>query len=209
MTCGLAGARVFDEACLSSASMNFSSSSARVTRAKQLGERARTNGKVDWVGYVEELCVLVLKAERQGVPAVILNTVAMDTASETAINIDGIEIYPAQQAIDFGDGGSGKSLLALYRAGRLHSEGQTVGYFDWELTEQVHARRGRALFGSEMPPISTCAAIVRSCRKSIVCGGSSRTKASPTGSSIRSASLATGHQKPQKARWATSAPFGN
>ncbi len=151
VTCGLAGARVFDEACLNSSSMNFSSAAARVTRGKYLAERARTAGKVDWIGLVEELCTLVLTAERQGQPAVMLSQVRADTP-ETAIPIDGIPVYTDHSQVLFGDGGTGKSLLALNWAGRLEAHGERVLYLDWELTAGTHHRRLRHLFGADRMP---------------------------------------------------------
>jgi hypothetical protein len=151
VTCGLAGARVFDEASLSSSSMNFSSAAARVTRGKYLAERARTGNTVDWVGLVEELCTLVLKGERDGKPAVILSQVQADLA-ESVIMVDAIPIYTDYQQIDFGDGGTGKSLLALYRAGRLEAEGERVLYLDWELNDSTHHRRLKQLFGPDRMP---------------------------------------------------------
>jgi hypothetical protein len=151
VSCGLAGARVFDEACLNSSSMNFSSSAARKSRGLFLAERARTGTKVDWVGLVEELCTLVLKAEREGEPAVVLSQVETTTA-ERVIAIDGIPLYPDHHEIDFGDGGTAKSLLALYRAGRLEADGERVMYCDWELTATTHRRRLEQLFGRDRMP---------------------------------------------------------
>jgi hypothetical protein len=66
VTCGLAGARVFAEECIGSSTMNFSSGPARIGHAKALAERARTGGKVDWIGLVEELSTLVLRSFRAG-----------------------------------------------------------------------------------------------------------------------------------------------
>lgn len=151
VTCGLAGARVFDDACLSSSAMNFSSGPARTTRAKALAERARTGNKVDWVGLVEEVCTLTLKAERQGKPAIVLSQVRADTP-ERVIRIDEIPIYPDHAQILFGDGGTGKSLLALQWAGRLEAEGERVLYLDWELTDATHHRRLKRLYGAERMP---------------------------------------------------------
>jgi hypothetical protein len=51
---------------LSAGTFNFSSPRARQERAKLLAERARTNGKLDWHGLLEEMCQRVLSAERTG-----------------------------------------------------------------------------------------------------------------------------------------------
>ena len=66
VSCGLPGARVIDDGVLSVGWFNSSSPRIRVERAKQLGERARTGGKVDWAGLLEELCQRVLVAQREG-----------------------------------------------------------------------------------------------------------------------------------------------
>jgi hypothetical protein len=151
VTCGLAGAKVFDDATLSSSTMNFSSSAARIARAKALAERARTGKQVDWIGHVEEFSTLVLRAMRLGEPAVMLSQVKPE-AAEPIVMIEGYPVFPRQHAIDFGDGGTGKSLWALYRGGRLEAEGERVGLFDWELDADTHHRRLRALFGADRMP---------------------------------------------------------
>jgi hypothetical protein len=151
--CGLAGARVFDDATLSASTMNFSSAQTRSNHGKRLAERARTGGKVDWTGLLEELSVRVLAAERAGQPAVILSQVPAGTA-EPVITIDGYPIYTRHHQIDFGDGGSAKSLYALWRGGKLEAAGERVGLFDWELDVLTHRHRLEQLFGRlAMPAI--------------------------------------------------------
>lgn len=151
--CGLAGARVFDDATLSASTMNFSSGQARQLHGKRLIERARTGTKVDWIGFLEELSVKLLAAERAGQPAVILSQVPRGTV-EPVVWIDGYPIYTRHHQIDFGDGGSAKSLYALWRAGKLEAEGERVGLFDWELDVVTHRQRLELLFGvGRMPSI--------------------------------------------------------
>jgi len=149
--CGLAGARVFDDATLSASTINFSSAQTRQTHGKRLAERARTAGSVDWIGLLEELAVRVLAAERAGQPAVVLSRLrAADV--EPVITLDGYPVYPRQHAIDFGDGGTGKSLFALWRAGQLEAEGERVALFDWEMDAQTHRHRLELLFGRDRMP---------------------------------------------------------
>jgi hypothetical protein len=151
--CGLAGARVFDDATLSACTMNFSSGQARQLHGKRLIERARTGATIDWIGFLEELSVRLLAAERAGQPAVILSQVPRGTA-EPVVWIDGYPIYIRHHQIDFGDGGSAKSLYALWRAGKLEAEGERVGLFDWELDVATHRQRLEQLFGAgRMPSI--------------------------------------------------------
>lgn len=149
--CGLVGARVFDDATISASTMNFSSAQTRQNHGKRLAERARTNGKVDWVGLLEELCVRVLSAERAGQPAVILSHVPAGTA-EPVITIAGYPIYTRHHQIDFGDGGTAKSLYALWRGGKLEAEGERVALFDWELDVLTHRHRLEQLFGGRSMP---------------------------------------------------------
>ena len=52
VSCGLAGARAFDDATISASTMNFSSAQTRQNHGRRLGERARTGGKVDWTGLL-------------------------------------------------------------------------------------------------------------------------------------------------------------
>lgn len=149
--CGLKGARVFDDATISASTMNFSSAQARANHGKRLAERARTGSKVDWIGLLEEFSVRLLAAERAGTPAVILSQVAPGTA-EPIITIDGYPIYTRHHQIDFGDGGSAKSLYALWRAGKLEANGERVGLFDWELDVLTHRQRLEQLFGRDRMP---------------------------------------------------------
>ena len=149
--CGLAGARVFDDATLSASTINFSSAQTRQTHGKRLAERARTAGTVDWVGMLEELAVRVLAAERAGQPAVILNRLRA-AEIEPVLTLDGYPVFPRQQQIDFGDGGTGKSLFALWRAGQLEAEGERVALFDWEMDAQTHRGRLEKLFGKDRMP---------------------------------------------------------
>jgi hypothetical protein len=51
----------------------------------------------------------------------------------------------------FGDGGVGKSFLALYAAGQLAVQGFEVLYCDWEMNGCNHRLRLQQLFGDELP----------------------------------------------------------
>ena len=93
----------------------------------------------------------VLAAERAGQPAVILSHVPAGTP-EPVITIDGYPIYTRHQQIDFGDGGTAKSLYALWRAGKLEAEGERVALFDWELDVLTHRQRLEQLFGRDHMP---------------------------------------------------------
>ena len=152
VSCGLAGARVIDDGILSVGTFNFSSPRARQDHAKRLAERARTNGKLDWHARLEELCQRVLKAERTGTPAIVLRTLPRP-AADVDYDVDGFTFPQHHGTILFGDGGTCKSLFALYLAGRLAERGVRVGLFDWELDAAQHRLRLESLFGARMPDV--------------------------------------------------------
>lgn len=151
VSCGLAGARVIDDAMLSVGTFNFSSPRTRQEHAKRLGERARTNGQVDFYGQLEELCQRVIKAERTGTPAIILREMARP-AAEVDHDVDGFRFPQQHPTIGFGDGGTCKSLLVLYVGGRLAERGLRVALFDWELDAAQHRLRLESLFGAATMP---------------------------------------------------------
>jgi hypothetical protein len=150
-SCALPGARSVD-GTLHAADFNLSSARARVERARILGERAATNGQVDWAGLLEELCQRVIAAERVGAPAVDLRDVT-PAAQDDDLRIDRLTLPRRHPAILFGDGGTGKSLIALNVAGQLAQAGMTVLYADWEFAAEDHRLRLGGLFGEAMPSI--------------------------------------------------------
>lgn len=148
--CTLPGALTFDGA-LSVADLNLSSSRARQDRARYLAGRARAD-EIDWTGLLEEFAQRVLTAERAGQPVVLLRDVPRPKPDE-ALSVDGFPLLNRHPVIAFGDGGSAKSLFALYCAGRLDQAGVRVGFFDWELAGEDHRERAEQLFGPPIPAI--------------------------------------------------------
>ena len=71
---------------------------------------------------------------------------------ERTYTIDGFSLFRDLPQIEFGEGGSMKSMLALYWAGCLAKQGINVMYADWELTEEVHKERLTELFGAGHEP---------------------------------------------------------
>jgi hypothetical protein len=133
VACGILGARVVD-GILSSGSFNFSSVPTRAQRAKLLGERARTNGKVDWLERLEEVCQRVTLEDRAGDPGVVLADVPRPAAEDVEdYDVLGFRLPQRHGTIAFGDGGAGKSEPAMKVAIELERAGIHVGYFDWEL----------------------------------------------------------------------------
>jgi hypothetical protein len=151
VSCALPGARSID-GTLHAADFNLSSARARVERARILADRAATNGKVDWAGLLEEFCLRVSTAERHGAPAVDLRDVVAATVDD-ALAVDRLTLPRRHPAILFGDGGAGKSLIALHIAGRLARDGMTVLYADWEFDAADHRLRLDGLFGEALPSV--------------------------------------------------------
>jgi hypothetical protein len=152
VTCGLAGAKVIDDGVLSVGTFNFSSPRTRQEHAKRLAERARTNGKLDWLAHLEELCQRVITAERTGRPAIVLRDVPRP-AADSEHDVDGFRFPQAHPTIGFGDGGACKSLFNLHVGGRLAQRGIRGALFDWELDKEQHRLRLESLFGADMPDL--------------------------------------------------------
>lgn len=149
--CSVPGARTTDDVgSLSIANFNLSSLRARTERAKVLKDRSRLDA--DWEMLIEDLCQRVLGAERAGAPAVHLRDVARPEA-DAFVDVDGIRILTKHPLILFGDGGTGKSLIALHVAGELARQGKRVLFADWELDGGDHRDRLERLFGLEMPDV--------------------------------------------------------
>lgn len=149
--CELPGARTVDGS-LSIAGLNLSSAMARQYRAKLLSDRANTPG-FDWAGLIEEFCQRVLQADRAGQPAVDLRQIERPNPKEDMIEVDGLALPKHHPSILFGDGGTGKSYLALYLAGRMAEKGVSVMLADWELCGDDHRDRLERLFPDGMPRI--------------------------------------------------------
>ena len=151
--CDLPGAqRVSDEGVTVAADVNLSSVRARQDRASLLAKRAQTGDSFDWYGALEYFCQRVIQAERTGQPAILLRDVPKPSP-DTAWTIHRLPILREQPMILFGDGGSGKSLLALSIAGELAARGVPTLYADWETSPGDHRDRLEQVFGAEMPPV--------------------------------------------------------
>ncbi len=148
--CDLAGAQTI-EGVLCSSDFNFSSLTARQRHAGVLANRARTNSKLDWHGALDWCCQLVLRAEREGQAPVRLAEVARPIKGGDDHEVHGFSLPRRHPAIAFGDGGGGKSLIALWLAGTLASRGLRVGFFDYELAAPDHRERLEQLFGADLP----------------------------------------------------------
>ncbi len=146
------GVSTTSDGTLHTADFNLSSDRARTERARILADRAG-DPTLDWPAMLEELCHRVVQAERQGDPAVLLADVEVGTADEF-IDVDpGVRLPIRHATVLFGDGGTGKSLLALHWAVRLTRQGLRVLFADWELSAEEHRRRLGQLCDDERPAI--------------------------------------------------------
>jgi hypothetical protein len=146
------GARTFGpDDVLSVADLNLSSLRSRKERADHLAVRSQAPD-VDWYGLLEEFCQRVLTADRSGGPAVLLRDVARP-APDSLFDVDGLRLPRVHPAVLFGDGGAGKSYLALYIAGQLARRGLSVLFADWEFSGDDHRERLERLFGANMPDV--------------------------------------------------------
>jgi len=148
--CELPGARSVD-GTLSIADFNLSSARARSERAKLLADRGNAP-ELDWHAIVEEFCQRVLQEDRVGQPAVDLRQLPKPS-QDGDLNVEGLVFPRSHPTILFGDGGSAKSYLALFLAGRMAQQGRRVALFDWELAGEDHRERLELLFPGSMPQI--------------------------------------------------------
>jgi len=149
--CGLKGAHTVD-GVLSNHRFNFASLSGRDQLGRHLKQRANTGNQVDWVNLLEEFCIRVSKAEREGDAAKLLTEFDLP-GPDDAYMVCGLEILKRHPQIIFGDGGTFKSYLGLYIAGTLSTYGVKVLYADWELGGADHHLRLSRLFPGQPPAV--------------------------------------------------------
>lgn len=121
---------------------------------------------------LDELCRCVVEAERANrTPAVRLCDVPRPTLDREFTTASLPAVPRTSMAIWFGDGGTGKSLIALQKGGLLAQQGVPVLFLDWEWDASEHRLRYEKLFGAEMPrdlhywtcerPLAQCADEIR------------------------------------------------
>ena len=138
-------ARTFSDGILQVGDMNFSSTQARSTRAKLLGERAGDKA-VDWFGFLEEFVTSVIAAERRGKPAEVLADVEVEDEDTEAWHVEGFPLLRQLPQVIFGSSATGKSYLSMWIAGQLADMGVNVLYADWEFSQAEHKKRLQRLF---------------------------------------------------------------
>ena len=149
--CDLPGAATIDGNLAWSGEVVLSDTRGRADVIRALHTRVAARG-LNWPLLIDELAMRVRDAERAGEPAILLRDARRPAPDET-LRVDGLTLLKRHPSIIFGDGGSAKSYLALYLAGRLDQVGLKVGLFDWELEAEDHRLRLEHLFGATMPGV--------------------------------------------------------
>jgi len=152
VACDFAGPATVD-GILSLGTFNLTSVSARSGRARELATRAKAP-EVDFSSMLEEVCQRTIAVEERGRPILMLrNVVPLSASAADQVTIAGLPILRQHPTILFGDGGTGKSTLALFVAGELERRGISTLYLDWELNEYDHRQQLEKLFGPDMPDV--------------------------------------------------------
>lgn len=150
-----------DDRHLHTARTTLSGTRARSDLARHLSQRTSRVDLAALMELVERHFVRTIRAFRDGEPAILLRDAPQPLDA-------GYPLAPLAHAslpsIVFGDGGSGKSWLAMLVAASLqagvpyidglavHST-RNVAYLDWEMSAWEHRQRLRQVTGTEMPPL--------------------------------------------------------
>ena len=101
---------------------------------------------------LNELCRKVIECERENTSPIVRLCEEAKPLMDREYTIDLLPSVPRHHmSIWFGDGGVGKSMIALYAAGHLARQGINVLYLDWELEVGEHRLRYEQIFGEAMP----------------------------------------------------------
>jgi Mrp family chromosome partitioning ATPase len=140
--------------------MVFTSANSRRDVAALMSEGKEVNIALN------ELCNRVIEVERTGSCRVVRLCDVPRPSREREYAVPNLPPLPrSSMAIWFGDGGTGKSMIALYTAGELAKQGIRVLYLDWELSADEHRIRYEQLFGTRCRvSCITCSVTGRSAR---------------------------------------------
>lgn len=138
-------AKTFADGILQVGDMNFSSTQARTTRAKLLGDRSGDKS-MDWFGFLEEFVTSVIAAERKGRPAEVLADVEVEEEETDTWRVEGFPLLRQLPQVVFGSSATGKSYFSMWIAGQLADQGVSVLYADWEFSQSEHKKRLVRLF---------------------------------------------------------------
>jgi hypothetical protein len=136
---------------LEAVDLNLKNDRAQTTLANSLKDYRTGTTSVPWKLLLQKACALVMRQKRLGRPSLILNRHSQVQPLTYAVNP---LVFKHKPTILYGDGGLGKSTLALFLA-MLVSMGQHIAgigavkgralFLDWEDDEAVHTRRLHAI----------------------------------------------------------------
>jgi hypothetical protein len=143
------------------ARVNLTGTRSREDLGRKLKSAANGAADLDWPALVEGSSVLVLREYRRGEPAIRLRDAEQPTGAAELIPP---LVLRRQPTIWFGDGGTGKSYLALAAAATIHTgnadllgieptETTRVAYLDFELEAWEQRERLVRLVGDDLPDI--------------------------------------------------------
>ena len=159
VSCALPGTRSTD-GHLHSARFNLSGGTTRTTLARILAKRANTDD-VDWEDLLEDFCRRVMAAEREGDPVESVGALPIPVGESYRLD----PLLPLDQvSILYGDGGTGKSTLAVAIAvsvqegvaviERWSPRRAPILYLDWEAGRASINRRVRGVaMGAHVPRV--------------------------------------------------------
>lgn len=133
--------------------------------AKHLHSRADEISADDWQAIVEDACVRVRDSHRIGEPAIHIENAPdlVEGDAQLRDSTTGDAILPRNElTIAFGDGDTGKSMVALLFAAVIHAgrndlagidaaEPTRVAFADWETSAATQKARLRRMFGEGYP----------------------------------------------------------
>ncbi|MDQ3690000.1 MAG: AAA family ATPase [Chloroflexota bacterium] len=154
------------ETLVHSAHATLTTTDGRTKLAKHCQTRSPEAG-VDWLAMTDAACIRVRDAFRIGKPAIRMENVTDVEPGEAQLrdSLTGDPILPRNElVIAFGDGDTGKSMVALFAAGIMQTgrsdlagfevpDGKPirVGYADWETSAGTQKARLRRMFGEFFP----------------------------------------------------------
>ncbi|MEO7859897.1 MAG: AAA family ATPase [Nitrospirales bacterium] len=150
---------------LDSVSLGLQSDSAQTNLVKTVKE---FSNEIPWKIILQRACTMVLRRYREGEP---LRILTVDTRVEPLTFQINPLVFREKATVLFGDGGLGKSSLALF-CGMLISTGETVAglsalpgvalYLDYEDSYDVHVRRMQAIAAAH-PALARANVLYQAC----------------------------------------------
>ena len=159
----LKGARTYADGVLHYSQENLSSSTSRKSLGGTLEKKVPSDPPIDWFGMYDEFCTMVMLADRAGSPPDVVGDLADTGVHRLLFN----PLVPlGVHSILFGDGGLGKSILAIaasvsIQTGREIIEGFVpeetgpVLYLNWETSKEDIDQRVKAVCkGAGIKPVT-------------------------------------------------------